>query len=84
VKDTETHQHYCPVCGSYVIWSHASGVPGTRTRVMCGNNLAASQTDWEPESFLFCSWKGFAERKKGGKIEIYNADGTRLRRKYKK
>ena len=51
---------------------------------MCGNNLAASQTDWEPEGFLFCSWKGFAERKKGGKIEIYNADGTRLRRKYKK
>ena len=59
----------CPLCGSPIYWS----CPGSSGWAHCAKSDQASRV-WKKGEFLdldMCSWKGYARRRKDGKVEIY-------------
>ena len=74
-------KYVCPLCGAHLIWTH-NGTPGQKTRIICGNNPAASRVDFRLRDLRFCSWIGICEKDKNGKILFKDQDGICLRMRY--
>ena len=73
-------RYVCPRCGSGLIWSH-NGKPGQTTRVICGNNPAASRIDVKFKEVRFCMWEGICGKDRKGKIFFKDTAGNYLRKK---
>ena len=59
----------CPICTTEIRWT----CHGDKGRAYCGRASDATRV-WERGEFdtlTFCDWKGFAERRPDGAVEIW-------------
>ena len=52
-----------------------NGRAGSKSSVVCSNNLISSRIDCKPRLEKFCTWSGFVIRQKDGSVRLFNSDG---------